>query len=67
MNTKKIIKRILLLLLLASVGYGTYYCWYAFPIISGYSAKNACSCAFVQSRSKENITKEELGSLPLSL
>jgi len=67
MRTKMIIKRILVLLLLAILGYGIYYCWFSFPIISGYSAKNACSCAFLQGRTKASISKEELSSFPLSL
>jgi CubicO group peptidase (beta-lactamase class C family) len=67
MKSKKVLKRIALFVLLAVLAYGIYYVWFAFPIISGYSAKNACSCAFIQGRSKENINKEELGSLPLSL
>ena len=67
MRTKKIIKRIILFLLLVILGYAVYYAWFAFPIISGYSAKNACSCVFIQGRTKEDINKEELGSLPLSI
>jgi CubicO group peptidase (beta-lactamase class C family) len=61
------IKRVLFFLLLLLLGYGIYYAWFSFPIISGYSAKNACSCAFIQGRSKENIQKEELDAFPLSL
>lgn len=67
MKTKKIIKRIVLLVLLAVLGYIVYYCWGGFPVISGYSAKNACSCTFIQGRTKESIEKEELASFPLSL
>lgn len=67
MKFRKIVTRILVLLLLSALGYGIYYCWFSFPIISGYSAKNACSCAFIQGRTKESINKEELGSFPLSL
>lgn len=67
MKTKKLFKQSLLLLLSIAVGYGLYYCWFAFPIISGFSAKNACSCVFIQHRDKENITREELGTFPLSL
>jgi hypothetical protein len=67
MKTKKIIKRSLLLLLLFALAYAVHYAWFAFPIISGYSAKNACSCAFIQVKTKEIINKEELGSFPLSL
>jgi len=66
-KTKTRIKQIVFFLLLAALGYGIYYVWFAFPIISGYSAKNACSCAFIQGRTKESINKEELGSMPLSL
>lgn len=67
MKFKKTIKRIFLFVLVIALGYGIYYCWFSFPIISGYSAKNACSCAFIQGRTKESINKEELGSFPLSL
>ena len=67
MNRKKTFKRIFVFLLLAAFSYGIYYCWFSFPIISGYSAKNGCSCAFLQGRSKASINKEELGSFPLSL
>lgn len=56
-----------MLMLLLALAYGIHYAWYAFPIISGFSAKNACSCAFIQGRSKASIMKEELGSFPLSL
>jgi hypothetical protein len=67
MKRNKIVRRTFLFIGLAGLGYGVYYCWYSFPIISGYSAKMACSCAFVQGRTKENIEEEELGSMPLSL
>ena len=67
MNAKKVFKGIVLGLLLTILGYSIYYCWFSFPIISGYSAKNACSCAFLQGRTKASINKEELSSFPLSL
>jgi CubicO group peptidase (beta-lactamase class C family) len=67
MKFKRITKRIFLFILIIALAYGIYYCWFSFPIISGYSAKNACSCAFIQGRTKESINKEELGSFPLSL
>src|SRR5215213_9548407 len=66
MKLKKIIKRTLLVLLGMAVGYALYYAWFSFPIISGYSAKNACSCVFLQGRTKEDVMKEELASFPLS-
>ncbi|MGZ3925055.1 MAG: serine hydrolase domain-containing protein [Flavisolibacter sp.] len=67
MKRKKVPKLVITFILLAVVGYGVKYCWFSFPIISGYSAKMACSCAFIQGRTKESISREELGSFPLSL
>jgi CubicO group peptidase (beta-lactamase class C family) len=67
MKSGKTVIRILLFLVFAALCYGIYYCWFSFPIISGYSAKNACSCAFILGRTKESINKEELGSFPLSV
>jgi CubicO group peptidase (beta-lactamase class C family) len=67
MKTKTVIKQILLLILLAVIGYIVYYCWGGFQVISGYSAKNACSCTFIQRRTKESIEQEELGEFPVSL
>ena len=67
MKRKRIIKRLLLGILLAVIGYIVYYCWGGFQVISGYSAKNACSCAFIQGRTQESIEKEELGEFPVSL
>lgn len=67
MKRKKIVKRILLFTLLAVLAYIIHYCWNAFPIISTYSAKNACSCTFIQNRTKASIEQEELGKFPVSL
>lgn len=64
---KKIIRRTLLFLVLAALVYGIYYAWFAFPLISGYSAKNACSCIFLQGRTKENVKEQELSGFPFSL
>lgn len=46
---------------------GTWYAWRAFPIISGYGAKNLASAVFLQHRNPEDVIKEDLGSFPLSL
>lgn len=67
MTVKKFGKLAILILVVFALLYGVYYAWYSFPIISGYSAKNACSCAFIQGRTKEQISREELGSFPLSI
>jgi CubicO group peptidase (beta-lactamase class C family) len=64
---KKILKRTLLFVLIAALIYGVYYAWFSFPLISGYSAKNACSCIFVQGRTEASVQQEELAGFPFSL
>jgi len=59
---RKIILRTLLILFLAALSYGIHYAWIAFPIISGYGAKNLCSCTMLAGRSAEDVIKNELGS-----
>jgi len=63
---KKILKGVLILLLIG-LAYGIWYAWRAFPIISGYGAKNLASAVFLQHRNPEDVIKEDLGSFPLSL
>jgi CubicO group peptidase (beta-lactamase class C family) len=64
---KKFIKRIILLLVVAALVYGIYYAWFSFPLISGYSAKNACSCIFVQGRTEASVKEQELAGFPFSI
>ncbi|MEP6711611.1 MAG: serine hydrolase [Ferruginibacter sp.] len=61
------IKQIFLFLLLVLLVYAIQYAWKSFPIISGYGAKNLCSCMFVAGRDAGSVEKEELGDFPLSL
>ncbi|RYD82763.1 MAG: class C beta-lactamase-related serine hydrolase [Sphingobacteriales bacterium] len=63
----KILKRIVLLLLIAALIYGVRYAWVSFPIMSGFTAKNMCSCVFVAGRDPKSVETEELGDFPLSL
>jgi len=63
---KKILK-ILGIILLLALAYGIYYAWRAFPIISGYGAKNLASAVFVQHRKAEDVLREDLGGMPFSL
>ncbi len=62
----KTIKPILSGLLLIAVAYGGQYAWRAFPIISGYGAKDICSCVFVAGRDPKSVIDNELNSFPLS-
>jgi CubicO group peptidase (beta-lactamase class C family) len=67
MSITKILKRISLAVALLVVGYAVYYGWQAFPIISGYGAKNICSCVMLAGRNPEDVIKNELGGFPLRL
>lgn len=55
------------LVILIGLLIGVWYAWRAFPIISGYGAKNMASAIFLQHRKPADILKEDLGSFPLSL
>jgi len=66
-NKMKFSKLILIALLLGALAYGTWYAWVSFPIISGYGAKNMCSCIFVSGMNRQKVESEELGRSPLSL
>jgi CubicO group peptidase (beta-lactamase class C family) len=66
LRVKKILKALLLILIIG-LAYGTWYAWRAFPVISGYGAKNLASAVFLQHRKPEDVIKEDLGSFPLSI
>lgn len=63
----KRLKKVLLLLFFAALIYAIRYAWVSFPIISGFTAKNMCSCVFVAGRDPKSVSAEELGKFPLSL
>ena len=67
MNIKKILKRTFAIIVLLALSYGVYYAWRAFPIISGYGAKNICSCVMLAGRDPKDVIKNELGGFPLRL
>ncbi|GAO43627.1 putative hydrolase [Flavihumibacter petaseus NBRC 106054] len=46
--------------------WGIRYLWVSLPIITGYSAKMACSCTFLSGRPLSAVEKEELGTGPLA-
>lgn len=64
---KKIIRRLLLLLLLIALGWAVRYAWVSFPIISGFDAKQACTCIFVSGRNEAALDTTEMAEYPLSL
>jgi len=44
-----------------------YYVKLALPILSGYGAKNLCSCVYLGERPQEDVISNELASFPLNL
>lgn len=67
MSVKKILKRVSLAILSLVIAYALYYGWQAFPIISGYGAKNICSCVMLAGRNPHDVIKNELGGFPIRL
>jgi CubicO group peptidase (beta-lactamase class C family) len=67
MSAKKIIGLSLLLIFLGALSYGIYYASQAFPIITGYGAKNLCSCAYLSGRTEQSVLDNELSTFPLSI
>jgi CubicO group peptidase (beta-lactamase class C family) len=67
MKRKKITRRVFLVILLVLLAYGVRYAWVSFPLISGYNAKNMCSCLFVSGRKEADIRNEDLNFFPQSI
>ncbi len=69
MQKKKLLslKRLLWLAAAFVLVFVVRYLWVSLPIITGYSAKMACSCQYLGGRSLESVQQEELGKSPLSL
>ncbi len=44
-----------------------HYAWISFPIISGYNAKQMCTCVFVSGRDPKDIDTSDLGWFPLNI
>lgn len=64
---KRFILRLMLIVILVALAWGIRYAWVSFPIISGYNAKQMCTCVFVSGRDAKNIDTSDLGELPLSI
>jgi len=67
MYVVKQVFRIILYLLIPVFLFVIWYSWNAFPAISGFVAKNVCSAVFLQHRTPQSVSDEELSSFPLSL
>src|SRR5690349_6645066 len=61
----KFVKRVLLLLVLVGLDYVIYYASQALPILTGYGAKNVCSCVMVGGRHLQSVLENELSGSPL--
>lgn len=64
---KKIVVRALVYIVVAALAYGIYYASQALPILTGYGAKNLCSCVYLSNRPAEDVIHNELAAFPLSL
>lgn len=67
MSIRSLIKKSWPYVVVAIVLFGVYYVRQALPIISGYGAKNLCSCVYVGNRPPASVIENELASFPLSL
>ncbi|QNA45435.1 serine hydrolase domain-containing protein [Lacibacter sediminis] len=67
MRTRKIIIRSFSILLLLVIAAAVWYATKAFPIISGYFAKNLASGIYLQNRTADDVVKEDLAEFPFSL
>ena len=64
---KKIILRSLLVIVFIALTWIVHYAWVSFPVISGFDAKQVCSCMFISNRTKQSIDTNEMADYPLSL
>jgi len=67
MRWKKNLLRSLFVLGIIFIALFTWLYLKAFPVISGYGAKNLCSALYLQHRDPAAVIKEDLGEFPLSL
>ena len=57
----------MLLIIFIALAWGIRYAWVSFPLISGFDAKQVCTCVFVSNRSMEDLDTTEMSSFPFSL
>ena len=64
---KKVIRYSSLFIFALILAYIIHYAWVSFPIISGFDAKEMCSCLFVSGRDKQDIETSEFADFPYNL
>ncbi len=64
---KKLIKRLVAVIILAGIGYGTWFVWPRLPIITAFAAKGMCSSVFSAEKQPERVKAEDLSFFPISL
>ena len=64
---KKKFLRVLLIVIIIVLAWVIHYAWISFPIISGYNAKQMCTCVFVSERDQKDIETNELADFPLNI
>jgi len=67
MFPKKLILRICFTVILIALLWAIHFGWVSFPLISGYDAKQMCSCVFVSERDKTDIDSSELSEYPFNM
>ena len=50
-----------------ALAFAIYYAWISFPIMTGFSAKQMCTCMFVSGRDQKDIESNELAFFPISI
>lgn len=64
---KKNIRHLSLVVILTGLAWTIHYAWVSLPIISGYDAKQMCTCIFVSGRDKKDIDTSDLADFPFKL
>lgn len=62
-----VLKRVFIFLGVALLGYGVYYAGLMAQVLTGFGAKQLCSCVFVSGRTSSSALKNELNRFPYTL
>ena len=62
-----VLKRLLLFIGLALLGYGLYFVGLMMQVLTGFGAKQLCSCVFVSHRTQASVLADDLNRFPYSL